>query len=700
MTFAIAPRRDFGSCLSTTDEAPPSALELSDPATDEPAAAVSLLHDIVSNPVVHPLFDWSWAGKAVHQSLTARGSDAPPGQVRKEAASEAQVKTAFKQEFAAKAANKADFDAFMREVYGDRYDKTLAEQYRQQALNGDFSFLPDVKFVDSATLHGGHGAYNAQDGVVYIDRDLAARDPAKAAQTFVEEAGHHLDAKLNTTDAQGDEGELFRRLLSGEQLSQQTIDSIRSDDDHGTITVDGKQVDVEFWFGEDIVDGVADVASSVVDKTKQAVGDAVDYAGNAARDVVYSVGDAIKETGMGVINGVGMFMQGAVVDFFGGTFMNLLQGHFADAFDSMTRGIDKMVFQAPRRIFNGALEGFGHVLKTATYLLPEKAGGAFLRDVIDRGVDSVRSVANAAIDIVRNFVMLPLHIVGGVERDIGEALKYFARGDVDKGFGRLGMTFVHPFERIAGMVVDDVSIAAQAGANVVGNMLGIVIDTQPPSRGLNNEERGFLHDVYGDSLNVEDIRIHRSDLGTDAGMAPHTVGNDIYLPDNCFNADGSLNELGRMTLVHEAFHAYQAQHEGNEYIHCALEAQMDGIVGSGNRNAGYTWLPALHSGKPFNEWNPEQQAKFIEDMARARYQRLDTDGNGTLDGSYDANGNGQIDRTELETVLGDNGPLNTTGRNGRIDGRETAVSMTDDDFERAMAIWSTLRDDRPDRALV
>ena len=40
--------------------------------------------------------------------------------------------------FAGLAADRAEFDAFMREVYGDDYEKALAEQYRQQALAGDF----------------------------------------------------------------------------------------------------------------------------------------------------------------------------------------------------------------------------------------------------------------------------------------------------------------------------------------------------------------------------------------------------------------------------------------------------------------------------------------------------------------------------------------------------------------------------------
>src|SRR5262249_41007530 len=150
-------------------------------------------------------------------------------------------------------------------------------------------------------LGGANGAYNAQEGVVYINRDVAASDPAKAAQTFVEEAGHHLDAKLNTSDTQGDEGEMFRRVLSGEQLSAQQLAAIRNENDKGTITVDGKKVEVEFWFGEDLWEGAKDVASNVVDKGKEVVSDVADHVGTAASDMAKSVGNVFKEGTMGLV---------------------------------------------------------------------------------------------------------------------------------------------------------------------------------------------------------------------------------------------------------------------------------------------------------------------------------------------------------------------------------------------------------------
>jgi len=635
----------------------------------------------------------SWTGGAA-AGTAARQCDAAQAQ---------QVQDAFKQEFAAKAADPKEFDAVMQQVFGDRYDRALAEQFRQQALAGDFSFLPEVKFVDAATLQGGNGAYNAEEGVIYINRELAASDPAKAAQVFVEEAGAHLDAKLNTVDTQGDEGEMFRRLLAGEQLSAGQVAAIRADDDRGTITVDGKQVQVEFWFGEDIVDAVGDAgkaigkaAGDVVDAVGGAAGDVVDHVGNAARNVVYSVGDAVKATGMGLIDGVGSFMQGFALDFFGGTFMNLVQGRFGDAWESMARGVDKMIFQAPRRVMNGLLEGAGHTLKTMTWILPDKVGGEFARDVIDRGVDSVRTVANGVVDIVRNVALLPARIVGDFTHDIGEALKHWARGDIGGGFERLGMAFVHPVESVAGTIVDNAMIAAQGVGNVIGNVFGL----HEPSRGLSADERAYLKDAFGDSLNLDDIRIHRGNISHDAGVAPHTVGNDIYLPDNCFNADGTLNELGKATLMHEAFHVYQAQKGGNGYIHEALEAQVDGIVSTGNRNAGYNFLEPFRAGKPFDEWNPEQQAKFIEVMVRIRTERFgpDMDGDGVPDNSYDSDRNGSISRAELAVAIADD------NHNGRVDGNETPVALTPQEYRALMAMaestFAAMQADRPDRQVV
>jgi hypothetical protein len=338
-------------------------------------------------------------GPAVSMATASAGSTA-----RSQSTNPEQLQSAFKEEFAAKAANKPEFDAFMQQVFGDNYDKGKAEQFRQQALAGDFSFLPQVRYVDAATLHGANGAYSAAEGVVYINKDMAASDPAKAAQTFVEEAGHHLDAQLNTVDAQGDEGEMFRRVLSGENLSAQQIADIRADDDHGTITVDGKQVQVEFWdpfgaigdaakavggaiadgakaVGNAVADGAKAVGNAVVDGAKavgnavvsgaKAVGgalvDAASWFGDAMATGARFVANAASDIGSGVINAakkVGKGIYGAIKDvgkglweMTGGFLSNLVQGNIGEAFNSVVRGFDHAVFQSVERLSSGVLDG-------------------------------------------------------------------------------------------------------------------------------------------------------------------------------------------------------------------------------------------------------------------------------------------------------------------------------------------------------
>jgi hypothetical protein len=97
-------------------------------------------------------------------------------------------------------------------------------------------------------------------------------------------------------------------------------------------------------------------------------------------------------------------------------------------------------------------------------------------------------------------------------------------------------------------------------------------------------------------------------------------------------------------------------------------------------------------------------------MTRARDAKIkpsiDSDGDGTLDRSADLNGdgipeddfdfnnNGRIDADELARAYYDqNG-------DGMADRGKTAFRFSDEDMQRAYAIWNSLKDDRPDRTLV
>lgn len=550
-----------------------------------------------------------------------------PCRASPDAAATENVKGAFKQEFAAKAADKEGFHAFMKDVFGDKHDVKLAEQFRQRALAGDFSWLPDVKFVDASTLRGANGAYNAQEGVVYINRDMAASDPAKAAQTYVEEAGHHLDAKLNQVDAKGDEGEMFRRILSGEKLSAQQVADIRSDDDHGTITVDGKQVDVEFWGFSDLVDGVVDLGTSVVDKAKEAVEavantvvDGVSTVAQGAADGAKAIGSFASDAGGGIIKGIGTAAQGVVgavkdvghglLDATGGFLVNAFNGHFGEALSSVVRGADRAIFQSTERFYSGVIDGF----KDAADGITDGLGsvGKPIRKITDRVFDIGHTALDTAFGMARDVVRIVPDTVTGFVSDVERAVKFAADGHWDKAAKQFGMAFVNSTGRAVLPFVDLGARFLQGSASAVQTAIG----GEPPARALSPKEREYLEAIYGDAVDYDMVRVKERGWLNNA-MTPHTVGNTVYLPKGEFDLNGNLTPEGLHTLGHEVGHVWQNQNGGGDYIHGALGAQQIATVTTGSWTNAYHWQDALKDGETFESMNAEEQAHVMEDIGIA-----------------------------------------------------------------------------------
>jgi hypothetical protein len=108
-------------------------------------------------------------------------------------------------------------------------------------------------------------------------RQEALNDPARVAKVYSEEVGHFLDTQLKKSDTLGDEGELFRKLLAGEELSAADKIAIRADNDHGVINVNGKAIQVEYSIFDDIgkaVSGAAKAVGNAVSGAAKAVGNA------------------------------------------------------------------------------------------------------------------------------------------------------------------------------------------------------------------------------------------------------------------------------------------------------------------------------------------------------------------------------------------------------------------------------------------
>lgn len=194
------------------------------------------------------------------------------------------------------------FHEVMKNSFGATYDQARAETIRQQILDNDFSGLPDIKVVSQSELTDQSGtqgsgtalgAYSKDNDTIYISRELLASDPAKAAQILTEEVGHALDARLNTSDAAGDEGEIFSRLAGGEVIPEGELAALKAENDSGTIVVDGKEVEVEYGFLSSLKKKVSNLVDGVKDAVK-GVGNLVKGAWDAYAGLVENVWDAHK----------------------------------------------------------------------------------------------------------------------------------------------------------------------------------------------------------------------------------------------------------------------------------------------------------------------------------------------------------------------------------------------------------------------
>jgi len=126
----------------------------------------------------------------------------------------AELQALFQQQFAALAFDKQRFHAAMRGSFGDGYDVRKAERLRVRALEGDFGWLPQARWVDPEVIEGCASAYYAEWGTVFLSRAIQ-HAPALAAATFVEQAGRILDAQLCPRSSSEDRGAAFRRFLGG-----------------------------------------------------------------------------------------------------------------------------------------------------------------------------------------------------------------------------------------------------------------------------------------------------------------------------------------------------------------------------------------------------------------------------------------------------------------------------------------------------
>jgi hypothetical protein len=305
------------------------------------------------------------------------------------------VQSTFRRQFGELASDKQKFHDTMRQVFGEGYDATKAEKFRQQAQAGNFDWLPPVKLVSAETLGGANGAYDAESGTVLLNASL---DPELAAATFVEEAGHHLDAQLNAKDSAGDEGELFRRVLSGEKLSSAQVAEIQAENDKGIIYVDGQKKEVEFWNPFKAIGDAAKAVGNAVSGAAKAVGNAVSGAakavGNVVKEVAVRVGDGVRSLATGVASTVVGAVRNVgegIGTFFGGI-GKIFKGDFLDGLKQMGSGLVKTFLQTPA---DAVLMMGGRALSAIQTLIGVEPPG---RKLTGDEIETLRKVYGDSID--------------------------------------------------------------------------------------------------------------------------------------------------------------------------------------------------------------------------------------------------------------------------------------------------------------
>ncbi|MFM6222637.1 MAG: Calx-beta domain-containing protein, partial [Dolichospermum sp.] len=143
----------------------------------------------------------------------------------------------------------ADLDNFWNlfdTAFGTQYNRSGAEILRLQWLSGDFSQLPQIEILDGSILGNANGAYASSNNQIYLSANFLATSTAEAiSAVLLEEIGHFVDAHINLSDSAGDEGAIFAALVQGNSLDTTTLQALKAEDDHATITVNGQNIQVE-----------------------------------------------------------------------------------------------------------------------------------------------------------------------------------------------------------------------------------------------------------------------------------------------------------------------------------------------------------------------------------------------------------------------------------------------------------------------
>ncbi len=260
----------------------------------------------------------------------------------------------FQARFAGTAKDKTEFHKLMKNSFGAQYDVAKAETMRQQALKGDFSWMPKIQLVNGSQLADvsstqgegvGRGAYSQSKDTIFLSRDLLRSNPAMAEKILTEEIGHSIDARINVKDAKGDEGDIFSRLSHGENISTEELAELQTENDSGTININGEKIEVEYgWFKK-----LRKKVKKAFKKAVKVVSDVVSGAANIVKNVAKKAVEVVKKAGKAIID-----VHKSVWEFKKNIFLKVMESKLVSKIMMVAQFIPIPIVQLVAKVYNVA----------------------------------------------------------------------------------------------------------------------------------------------------------------------------------------------------------------------------------------------------------------------------------------------------------------------------------------------------------
>jgi Ca2+-binding RTX toxin-like protein len=142
-------------------------------------------------------------------------------------------------------ANGASFWSVLELAFGKDFDRVVAEEIRQNLSEKTF-LPPEIVVVDSLVLGSTLGAFSSENNTIYLNQNLLeSGDIYRSSATIIEEIGHWIDNQINSQDAAGDEGAIFRLLVSNIEIPYAVAMGLKTKNDNASIAIEGKKIQVE-----------------------------------------------------------------------------------------------------------------------------------------------------------------------------------------------------------------------------------------------------------------------------------------------------------------------------------------------------------------------------------------------------------------------------------------------------------------------